>query len=165
MWNSFSPLIHINISQEQQRDKKNQWLVKQSKLFGIQTSFQRRRCAESDRSTATTRFWSCVIPINSVLFMTMSTQSNTQHIVYSAPNIKENTENMYNRYAKYQPFCLLDRKEGVALESMRRRMMKKMHCTCFYVIYRWDLNFAFYLRCSHIGQQRMNQRQDNIKRI
>lgn len=24
MWNSFSPLIHINISQEQQRDKKNQ---------------------------------------------------------------------------------------------------------------------------------------------
>lgn len=24
MWNSFSPITHINISQEQQRDKKNQ---------------------------------------------------------------------------------------------------------------------------------------------
>lgn len=24
MWNSFSPSVHINISQEQQRDKKNQ---------------------------------------------------------------------------------------------------------------------------------------------
>lgn len=38
----------------------------------------------------------------------MSTQSNTQHIFYSAPNIKKNTENMYNIYAKYPQFSLLD---------------------------------------------------------
>lgn len=29
----------------------------------------------------------------------------------------------------------------------------------------WGLNFAFYLRCIHISQQRMNLRRDIIKRI
>lgn len=40
-----------------------------------------------------------------------------------------------------------------------------MNALYFYVVDRWGLNFAFYLRCSHTGQQRMNLRQGVIKRI
>lgn len=51
----------------------------------------------------------------------------------------------------------------VRSKRMCRTGLMRMHCTCFYVTDRWGLNFAFYLRCSHVSQQCMNLRRDIIK--
>lgn len=76
--------------------------------------------------------------------------------LYSAPNIKKNTENMYNIYAKY--LTNLGPKRTCCTSQFDGCIVHAAH-----VFDRWGLNFAFYLRCSHIGQQRMNLRQDIIK--
>lgn len=120
----FSPLIHINISQEQQRDKKRTKKKKKKRIDlktmtgetiktfqGVKQASKRRCCVESDSSTATTSFWSGFIPIKTVYSLwSMSTQSNTQHIFYSAPNSKKNTEKHVQHIRKYHQFCLLDLK-------------------------------------------------------
>jgi len=70
MWISVCSLIHINIVQEQQKDKKNQsrnMSGKQWNFLGINRKIQRRRCVETDSFTATIIwFCFCFILINRV---------------------------------------------------------------------------------------------------
>lgn len=156
--NSFYPLLHINISQEQQRDKKNQpekqWQGETIRAYpGVQT---RRWCSSS---TANNTFLAPA-SFQSTVYDLCPHKAILKHIFYSAPNIKENTENMYYIYAKYRHHCLLDLKRRWAANS------SMMQCTRFlHRLHGWGgLNGAFYLRCSHSGQQRVNHRCNIIER-
>lgn len=102
---------------EQKKKKRKESILKTMtgetiKTFqGVKQASKRRCCVESDSSTATTSFWSGFIPIRTVYSLwSMSTQSNTQHIFYSAPNSKKNTEKHVQHIRKYHQFCLLDLK-------------------------------------------------------
>lgn len=60
-------------------------------------------------------------------------------------------------YSIYAECSLLTLTECVVLDWM--------HCTRVCVTDKWDLNFAFYLRCVHISQQCMNLRRDDSEGI
>lgn len=161
MWNSFFSINthwHFPSTAERQKESIGKTMTGET----IQTYwelFRRRWCIESDSSTATTSFWSGFIPINIVLFMTYVNTKPILNTSFTVHKILRKIQKTCTTYTQnISPILPLGLKSNVDL-------MNVLYLRSCHWYSRWGLNFAFYLRCSHIGQQRMNLRQDIIKRI
>lgn len=127
-----TPFIHYytltfpkNSRETKRINPKNNDKVKQSEL--IQGSKQGGGALRRYSSSTANNTFLAPASFQSTVYDLCPHKAILKHIFYSAPNIKENTENMYYIYAKYRHHCLLDLKRRWAANSVMMQCTRFLH--------------------------------------